>query len=433
MTGDRAGDPFVLLSLPQLLEAGASLAKEATGQVVQFSWDGLVLHSVFHPIYSASHGLAMGVEALVRGRDESGRSIPPPEMIHRAQALGVMEQWDQAVRLMHLHNWSLVQTPARLFLNITPGGMLADDFHAERFAQAMRSYDMLPAQVVFELLETSVQDESRLAQTVAMYRDLGCAVAIDDFGAGASNFERLWYISPDVIKVDRVLLVHAARVPGGRRLLGELVGLLHEGGAMVVLEGVESPEEVLLALESDADFVQGFAFCRPGILNGGWTDGSAVLQAAGAMLFRRTFQARSWLTPYIVAMQRATTALRRGVSFARVKDQLLEQPDAEYTFLLDERGMQLESYPDDLSSVSILTGHGISSAHSSWLRRPYVRQALETPQSVCVTRPYRSFTTGQMCITLSCAYNSRRGLRILCLDVRWSEAAFSEAGCDALQ
>jgi EAL domain-containing protein (putative c-di-GMP-specific phosphodiesterase class I) len=423
MAEDRLVTKPVLLSLSQLLEAGPALAGEAAGQIVKLSWDNLVLHSVFHPIYSASHGQAMGVEALVRGCNEGGSAVPPPEMIRRAQMLGVMDEWDQAVRLMHLHNLSLVQTTSKLFLNITPGGTLADGFHPERFAESLRAYGMLPDQVVFELLETSVQDEARLAQAVALYRNLGCAVAIDDFGAGASNFERLWYISPDVIKVDRVLLTHAARVPGGRRLLGELVGLLHEGGAMVVLEGVENPGEVVLALEADADFVQGFAFCRPGALNGTWYDGSAVLQAAGAMLFHRTFQARSWLTPYITAVQRGAAALRRGASFAKVKDQLLEQADAEYAFLLDERGMQLESYPEPLRAMSILSGHGIQTASSTWLRRPYVRQALETPRSVCVTRPYRSFTTGHMCVTLSCAYHSRRGLRILCLDVRWDEAA----------
>ena len=433
MAEEGVGARPMLLSLSQLLGMGPALAREAAGQIVHLQWDNLVLHSVFHPIYSASHGQAMGVEALVRGRDEVGCGIPPPEMIHRAHVLGVMDQWDQAVRLMHLHNLSLVQTTARLFLNITPGGPLANGFRPESFVDTLHAYGMSPDRVVFELLETSVQDEARLADAVALYRDLGCAVAIDDFGAGASNFERLWYISPDVIKVDRVLLTHAARVPGGRRLLGELVGLLHEGGAMVVLEGVESHNEVVLALEADADFVQGFAFCRPGSLNGTWYDGSTVLQTAGTMLFRRTFQARSWLTPYTAAMQRATAALRRGVSFAKVKDQLLEQADAEYAFLLDEYGLQLESYPEALRAVSILSSHGIHAASSSWLRRPYVRQALETPRSVCVTRPYRSFTTGHMCVTLSCAYHSRRGLRILCLDVRWDETTAFDAACDAVQ
>ena len=157
MAEEGVGARPMLLSLSQLLGMGPALAREAAGQIVHLQWDNLVLHSVFHPIYSASHGQAMGVEALVRGRDEVGCGIPPPEMIHRAHVLGVMDQWDQAVRLMHLHNLSLVQTTARLFLNITPGGPLANGFRPEGFVDTLHAYGMSPDRVVFELVLPSVE------------------------------------------------------------------------------------------------------------------------------------------------------------------------------------------------------------------------------------------------------------------------------------
>ncbi len=38
---------------------------------------------------------------------------------------------------------------------------------------------------------------------------MGCLLAIDDFGAGHSNFERVWNLKPDIVKLDRTLLVRA--------------------------------------------------------------------------------------------------------------------------------------------------------------------------------------------------------------------------------
>jgi EAL domain-containing protein (putative c-di-GMP-specific phosphodiesterase class I) len=48
-----------------------------------------------------------------------------------------------------------------------------------------------------------------------------------------------------------------------RRMMPVMVSLLHEAGSMVLMEGIETASEALIAMDADADFVQGFFFARP--------------------------------------------------------------------------------------------------------------------------------------------------------------------------
>ena len=67
--------------------------------------------------------------------------------------------------------------------------------------------------VVVEMLEDSTHVESNLSAAAGYYRDPGFLVAIDDFGSGYSNFERIWGIAPDIVKLDCSILT-PGRQPG---------------------------------------------------------------------------------------------------------------------------------------------------------------------------------------------------------------------------
>ena len=95
------------------------------------------------------------------------------------------------------------------------------------------------------------------------YRELGCAIAMDDFGLGRSNFERIVALRPDIVKIDRSIQTAAVGDAKSRRMLPSIIELLHESGAQVSVEGVESAREALVAMESGADQVQGHYFAAP--------------------------------------------------------------------------------------------------------------------------------------------------------------------------
>lgn len=52
-------------------------------------------------------------------------------------------------------------------------------------------YDLPPHRVVIELIENEIADEAQFAEAMRYYPERGCLFAIDDFGAGQSNFDRI--------------------------------------------------------------------------------------------------------------------------------------------------------------------------------------------------------------------------------------------------
>jgi EAL domain-containing protein (putative c-di-GMP-specific phosphodiesterase class I) len=93
---------------------------------------------------------------------------------------------------------------------------------------------------VIEILEQSVKDALQLGEAVQFFRNQGYLIALDDFGAGHSNFDRVWNLQPDIVKLDRSMIMRAGHNMRIRRMMPVMVSLLHEVGSLVLMEGVET-------------------------------------------------------------------------------------------------------------------------------------------------------------------------------------------------
>src|SRR5438093_6479475 len=184
------------------------------------------------------------------------------------------------------------------------------------FSQMLQSGGFPAHRVGVELIEMPFEDEKRLAAAIEHYRELGCLIVIDDFGAGYSNFDRIWRLKPDVVKIDREMTRRVAVEPLARRMFTGIVSLLHEAGALVCVEGIENEAEALCATDADADLMQGNYFARPAA--------EPPPQRACDDLFARLLkdfrvetvesneQRRIRLRPYIEALADAVLALSSG-------------------------------------------------------------------------------------------------------------------------
>jgi EAL domain-containing protein (putative c-di-GMP-specific phosphodiesterase class I) len=151
-----------------------------------------------------------------------------------------------------------------LFLNAYPAAAVEDPHHPEVFARMINFYNVSPEDVVVEILETGVDDEVQLSDAAKLYRKMGCKIAIDDFGVGYSNFDRLWRLQPDIVKLDGSIIHSAARDQHARIVLANMVKLVKECGAKIAIEGIEDSTEAKLAVDVGADYLQGYFFGRPG-------------------------------------------------------------------------------------------------------------------------------------------------------------------------
>lgn len=107
------------------------------------------------------------------------------------------------------------------------------------------------------------QDLPRLVPKAEALKESGLLIAIDDIGFGHSYLESLLALEPDVLKIDRRLVTGAAADPGRRRLLRRLSRIAESLGTQAVAEGIETAEDLALALDLGIPFGQGYLWGKP--------------------------------------------------------------------------------------------------------------------------------------------------------------------------
>lgn len=226
---------------------------------------GLEISSVFQPIVTPD-GHVHGEEALLRACSH-GLKISPLSVFRIAAAQGVLVAFDRLVRTLHLINFIAYPTPGgRLFLNVHPRLLGEVSQHGVVFEEILHSVSWSPAQVTLELLEDDVAsgDFPRLRAAVDNYRQRGYGIVIDDFGGYQLNrLDCIHELAPDVVKLDRDLLLRCERVFSMRKTLSRLVALLHDMRIKVVMEGIETPAQRSFAIDSGVDLLQGYLLGRP--------------------------------------------------------------------------------------------------------------------------------------------------------------------------
>jgi EAL domain-containing protein (putative c-di-GMP-specific phosphodiesterase class I) len=388
------------------------------------------LSTHFQPIFSLAHRRPVGYEGLIRGTDSNGKAYLATELLAKAPAGVARMQLDRQCRSLHVRNFrKLSNEDSWLFLNVDP--YIAVQGHRfGSFAQMLEENGLPPHRVAVELIETPFEDEKRLVTAVEHYRTIGCLIVIDDFGAGYSNFDRIWRLKPDIVKIDREMTRRVTVEPLARRMFTGIVSVLHEAGALVCVEGIETEGEALCATDADADLMQGNYFASP----------AAQLPPEHACddLFARLFrnfraetaefydQRRVRLHPYIQALADAVLALSAGADRMTAIRALLDLECTERCYLVAGDGSQIGASAETERSVAArdrrltpirpVTG-------TNWQTKPFFRRAIEAPGKVQITRPYLSATGPKFCVTLSYALSLNGSYHVLCADLDFAALA----------
>jgi EAL domain-containing protein (putative c-di-GMP-specific phosphodiesterase class I) len=390
-------------------------------------FNGLRLDSHFQPIFSLAHQRVIGFEALMRATGPDGQPHGPHEVFGNTRGYTDTVLLDRLCRATHLNNFARQDAADTwLFLNINPR-VIAEGRRSGSFLQArLEQAGFPPQRVVIEIVEAALADETPLIESVQHYRDLGCLIAIDDFGAGHSNFDRICRLRPDIVKLDRSIVMQAAVDPGIRAIVPGMVSLLHETGSLVVMEGIETEFEAMVAMDADADFVQGFYFARPAPVTsvGAAPAFNNLFGQFRELTLRERTGYRGEIAPYLNGLGYASVLLQSSHPLEVACKGFLDLPRAERCYLLDSDGRQIGaniSSPHAQVESDRRFAPLRNAAGANWSRRHYFRRAISRPDKVQVTRPYLSAATATTCITVSIAFKIRGERRVLCGDLRWDE------------
>ena len=166
----------------------------------------------FQPFIDTATGRIAGVEALGRLRQANGQlhSVGPLFADPRTPSVA-LRRLDRQIRdnaLSRLHEapqeWFLsLNISPRWITRLRPGQALPS-------LKQLQLHNVDPRRIVFEITELG-GDILRLAEVVERYREAGARIAIDDFGAGYSQLDRVLALQPDILKLDMRLFQEAAR------------------------------------------------------------------------------------------------------------------------------------------------------------------------------------------------------------------------------
>jgi EAL domain-containing protein (putative c-di-GMP-specific phosphodiesterase class I) len=415
-----------------IVELAPPLLDRYTTQGERGAREEFRLSSHFQPIFSLAHRRPVAYEGLIRATDTGGRPVRPFELFSKAPQSEARISLDRQCRALHVRNFrKLGDARCWLFLNVDPQVATEGPRFGSFFSEMLAANDFPPHRVAVELIETPFEDEARLTAAVEYYRSLGCLTVIDDFGAGYSNFDRIWRLRPDVVKIDREMTRRVTVEPLARRMFTGIVSVLHEAGALVCVEGIETEAEALCAIDANADLIQGdyFAPGTAGLLPENARSEVFARLITGHRADFADFQKRQYtrLVPYLAAIKNAVQDLSLGTGLQPAVQGLLRLPSAQRCYLIGGDGLQIGAnieaertvHAQDQRFEVVRPTEG-----TDWQTKPYFRRAIESPGKVQITRPYLSVIGPKLCVTLSFAFEASDGSQqVLCVDLDFASLA----------
>ncbi len=218
----------------------------------------------FQPVVGAESHKVHHYEALLRLQRMDGTIAPAGSFIPIVEQTGLMRLLDRRVLEMsigELNRWPDVS----LAINIS-GLTAGDPTWLRALSGFVKGRPEIAQRLIVEITETvAIQDIDETAKFVAAVRDLGCRVALDDFGAGYTSFRNLKALAVDSVKIDGSFVRGLADNVDNQLFIRTLLGLAEGFGLETVAECVENVQEAQHLAKRGVNLLQGNLFGLPSI------------------------------------------------------------------------------------------------------------------------------------------------------------------------
>ena len=211
-------------------------------------------------------GKIVGAEALARWIHD-GELIPPYKFIPVMEKNDIISDldfylWEQVCKW--LRRWiDAGNTPVPISINVSRMDIYNFDLPAV-IGELITTYELDPRLLKVEITESSYIEEFKAVNNaVDTLQDLGFRIFMDDFGSGYSSLNMLTNVNVDVLKIDMMFLDLDEGNRKGFEILDSVVKMAKLLHLPVVVEGVESREQLEVLRRMDCDYAQGFYFYQP--------------------------------------------------------------------------------------------------------------------------------------------------------------------------
>jgi EAL domain-containing protein (putative c-di-GMP-specific phosphodiesterase class I)/GGDEF domain-containing protein len=263
------------------------LAKEAGGSVFRFPtapMTGLVTRRMaiergleraleredflleYQPQVDLETDELVGVEALLRWRDEQLGDIEPSEFVPLLESADLIEEvgeWVLRTACRQAAAWAAAGKPLKISVNVSAKQFILGD--VVRVVQsALTESKLAPNMLTLELTEGVMLDTTpAVREALRVLRQSGVRVAVDDFGTGYASLRYVKHFPMDVIKIDKEFVRGLPLNIENAAITNAIVALAHSLNLTVVAEGVENEAEAEFLRDLRCRIVQGYLHARP--------------------------------------------------------------------------------------------------------------------------------------------------------------------------
>lgn len=217
----------------------------------------------FQPVVDAQTHKVEFHECLLRYVDTSGKLQAAGSFIPAIEKLGLSRLVDRHALRLSLQELEMFP---ELSLSVNVSNLsLTDPDWLRGVVVALRDRTDVAKRMIVEITESAViHDMDKTLRVIRTLRDLGCGVAIDDFGSGYTGFSQLKEMAVDIVKIDKSFVRNMAEKEN--HLFVKTLQMLADGlGIRTVGEGAETMTEAKLLADDGINLIQGYAFGYPSI------------------------------------------------------------------------------------------------------------------------------------------------------------------------
>ncbi len=220
---------------------------------------------LFQPLMHIKTRTVSHYETLLRLPVENG-VLGPESFLPAAFRFGLMADIDRwvlrrAVRSLAELTPSMPQL--KLSTNLS-GFAFEDEGLAAYLRELLTEYGIAGDRLILEITEQlAVRFAASTDKQITMLRDLGCQLAIDDFGSGYSSFSYLKRLPVDFLKIDGSFIKSLARDRVDQAMVRMVGEVARAAGIETVAEYVHSAATLELLAKYGIDYAQGYFIGKP--------------------------------------------------------------------------------------------------------------------------------------------------------------------------
>lgn len=221
----------------------------------------------YQPKVNVNTGELVGAEALARWLQSDGKLIPPFEFIPMCEKTGLITDLDMIIfeKTLKFLRRNIDRGIKCVPISVNFSRLHLNDIHFfDKVTELISRYDVPPEYVEIELTESAIFDNHELISDFThQLHKYGLKISMDDFGSGYSSLNMLKDIPIDVLKIDRGFLEETSNSDKQRIILSTIANMANQLNIKVVVEGVETIENVNLMKEFGCYIAQGYYFAKP--------------------------------------------------------------------------------------------------------------------------------------------------------------------------